>query len=175
MPHASLHEMFAQILPKRIISLSLTFADLCRVGWGCMPSVPGIWLSLCGFKTQGWVKGEHAGPHRVYVSTLPTCSWRILCHNLGLALVLVEINSLSYWMRKFSEEAVCRVKCCCKFMEHLKVASQKGVVTPIHILGLMQPASTLPQLGWTLSEGLEQVKREDGGQKIEERLYPNAM
>lgn len=67
------------------------------------------------------------------------------------------------------------MKFCCKFMEHLKVASQKGVVTPIHILGLMQPASTLPQLGWALSEELEQVKREDGGQKIEERLYLNVM
>lgn len=70
---------------------------------------------------------------------------------------------------------MCRVKFCCKFREHLKVGSHKGVVNPIHILGLMQPANKLLQLGWLLSEGLEQVKLEDGGQEIEGRLYLNAM
>lgn len=58
-------------------------------------------------------------------------------------------------MRNFGEEAMQRVKFCCKFREHLKVASHKGVVNTIHILGLMQPANTLLLLGWPLSEGLE--------------------
>lgn len=163
------------MLPKRIISLSLTFAALCKMGWTCMLPVSGIWLSLWGFRTRGWVKGESAGPHRMCVSTLPTCSWRMLCHKLGFALVLVETNSLSHWMRNFGEEAMCRVRFFCKVREHLKVASQKGVVIPIHILGCMQPATTLLQRGWPLSEALEQVKWEDGGQKIEKRLYLNAM
>lgn len=51
-------------------------------------------------------------------------------------------------LRNFSEEAVCRVKSRCKFREHIKVHSQKEAVTPVHILGLMQPAIKMPSFSW---------------------------
>lgn len=119
--------------------------------------------------------GGRSARWRPCLGAFPTCSGRTLCQQLGFGAALVETAAcVSQWTRQVGEAALCGAR--------LHPVEMKGAprgTLPERGRGSSSypwfdgACNHPPQQGWPGSEGLEPVRWEYGGQKVEE-MYLNA-
>lgn len=173
MLHDTFHEIFACLcFPRfslKVPAVSHWLHCSVWVGGGCMTRM------LCHLAAPPWVQytaaGEGSCACGMCFSAFPTQSRRMVCHDMGIAQILVEtISCFSQWMRNAGEEVPCRVRFCWKWRESFKASSHESSCDTRWQPQFDAACNCPLQQSWPVSERLEQVKWEVKGQRRDDVL-----